>query len=53
MANVPGWEVGTWYGEPVYKNLPADTLVDPSCEEFYIHSKYRDYAKRVNLALWS
>lgn len=53
MANVPGWEVGTWYGEPVYKTLPTDTLVEPTPEEFYIHSSYRDFAKRANLALWS
>ena len=21
MADVPGWKVGTWYGEPVYLTL--------------------------------
>ena len=21
MKDVPGWEVGTWYGEPIYKTI--------------------------------
>ena len=21
MKDVPGWEVGTWYGEPIYKTM--------------------------------
>lgn len=29
MANVPGWEVGTLYGEKVFKSLPEDSFVDP------------------------
>lgn len=29
MKNVAGWKVGTWYGEPVFKTLPKDTIVDP------------------------
>ncbi|XP_053952248.1 NADH dehydrogenase [ubiquinone] 1 alpha subcomplex subunit 13 [Anastrepha obliqua] len=53
MANVPGWEVGTWYGEPVYKTLPKDTLVTPMFKEFYAHADYKSYAKRAHLKLWS
>lgn len=29
MKNVPGWEVGTWYGEPIFKTLPKDELIEP------------------------
>lgn len=29
MKNVAGWKVGTWYGEPVFKTLPENTIVDP------------------------
>lgn len=53
MANVEGWEVGTWYGEPIFKTIPKDKLVDPSFDEFYVHSHYRDYAKRAHLKLWT
>lgn len=53
MKNVPGWEVGTWYGEPVYKTLPEDTLVTPIFKEFYAHSDWKSYAKRAHLKLWS
>ena len=24
MKNVPGWEVGKWFDEPVYKTVPKD-----------------------------
>ncbi|KAH8237484.1 NADH dehydrogenase [ubiquinone] 1 alpha subcomplex subunit 13 [Drosophila kikkawai] len=53
MKNVPGWEVGTWYGEPVFKTLPEDTLVTPIFKEFYAHSDWKSYAKRAHLKLWS
>jgi NADH dehydrogenase (ubiquinone) 1 alpha subcomplex subunit 13 len=30
MKNVPGWVVGTWYGEPIFKTKPNDAFLDPS-----------------------
>jgi hypothetical protein len=53
MANVPGWEVGTWYGEPVYKTLPPDTLVEPYIYEFYAHAPESELNRRITLKLWS
>ncbi|XP_061402979.1 NADH dehydrogenase [ubiquinone] 1 alpha subcomplex subunit 13 isoform X1 [Musca vetustissima] len=53
MANVPGWEVGTWYGEPIYKTLPKDKLVTPSFQEFYVHTDWKSLAKRAHIKLWS
>ncbi|PNF34930.1 NADH dehydrogenase [ubiquinone] 1 alpha subcomplex subunit 13 [Cryptotermes secundus] len=53
MANVPGWEVGTWYGEPVYKTLPPDTLVTPYIYEFYAHASDSEFKRRTTLVLWS
>jgi hypothetical protein len=53
MANVPGWEVGTWYGEPVYRTLPPDTLVAPHINEFYVHASDRELKRRVNFKLWT
>lgn len=53
MANVEGWEVGTWYGEPVFKTLPKDKLVEPMFKEFYVHAPYKDLAQRANIKLWS
>ena len=52
MANVPGWEVGTLYGEPVFKTLPKDTFVDPTYREYYGHATYKDAAKRAHAKLW-
>lgn len=52
MANVPGWEVGTLYGEPVYKSQPKDTFIDPSFREYYGHATYKDAAKRAHIKLW-
>lgn len=53
MANVEGWKVGTWYGEPIYHNVAPDTWVMPKIYEYYAHASYKDYAKRANLSLWS
>ncbi|XP_069699514.1 NADH dehydrogenase [ubiquinone] 1 alpha subcomplex subunit 13 [Periplaneta americana] len=52
MANVPGWEVGTWYGEPVYKTLPPDTLVAPIIEEFYAQGPESELKRRIDIKLW-
>lgn len=46
-------QVGTWYGEPVFKTLPEDTLVTPIFKEFYAHADWKSYAKRAHLKLWS
>ncbi|CAD7086973.1 unnamed protein product [Hermetia illucens] len=53
MANVKGWKVGTWYGEPIYKTIPEDTLLEPNFKEFYAHSDYKSLAKRANFTLWT
>lgn len=29
MKNVKGWEVGTWYGEPVFKTKGKGAYVEP------------------------
>lgn len=53
MANVEGWKVGTWYGEPVYNTLPEDTFVSPKMFEYYAHASYSDYKKRGTFSFWS
>ncbi|KRT78352.1 hypothetical protein AMK59_6522 [Oryctes borbonicus] len=53
MENVEGWKVGTWYGEPVYKLNTDDTLVQPSLQDYYVHAKYRELARRLHLEKWS
>jgi NADH dehydrogenase (ubiquinone) 1 alpha subcomplex subunit 13 len=40
MKNVPGWETGTWFGEPVYKtNKNLDTWILPNRYEVYAHTR--------------
>lgn len=53
MANVEGWKVGTWFGEPIYHNYKKDKLIEPNLVEYYIHSNHRDYNKRVSVTMWS
>ena len=53
MANVPGWVVGTWYGEPIYKTKPATEWLEPMAREFYVHAPYKDYARRAYLKFWT
>lgn len=47
MANVPGWKVGTWFGEPIYKTTKKGDWFDPSVQEFYCHTSYDKYLERV------
>ncbi|KAI4458843.1 nadh dehydrogenase ubiquinone 1 alpha subcomplex subunit 13 [Holotrichia oblita] len=49
MANVEGWKVGTWYGEPIYKLNTDDELVEPRIQDYYVHAKRREMARRMNL----
>ncbi|CAH1637429.1 unnamed protein product [Spodoptera littoralis] len=53
MKDVPGWEVGTYYGEKVYKLLPPDTLVEPIFHEYYAHSRPWEWFQRAYLKLRS
>ena len=44
MKNVPGWETGTWFGEPVYKtNKNLDKWIQPNRYEILAHVKPRDF----------
>jgi len=43
MKDVPGWEVGTWFGEPIYKTVPADEWEDPINFEYYVHTDGEDW----------
>ncbi|XP_031626579.1 NADH dehydrogenase [ubiquinone] 1 alpha subcomplex subunit 13 [Contarinia nasturtii] len=47
MADVPGWKVGTWFGEPIYKTVKSDAWIDPSINEFYCHTSYDKFLERV------
>ncbi|XP_046400214.1 NADH dehydrogenase [ubiquinone] 1 alpha subcomplex subunit 13 [Ischnura elegans] len=52
MANVEGWEVGKWNGEPIYRTTPPDTLLEPHITEYYVHAPYREFARRSNITMW-
>uniref|UniRef100_A0A1S6GLE2 NADH dehydrogenase [ubiquinone] 1 alpha subcomplex subunit 13 n=1 Tax=Pseudodiaptomus poplesia TaxID=213370 RepID=A0A1S6GLE2_9MAXI len=51
MKDVEGWEVGTWYGHPVYKTL-GDKWTDMTLDEFYVHTSLKEYRKFYNHAHW-
>lgn len=53
MANVPGWKVGTWFGEPIYKTIEKDVWIDPSFYEFYCHTDRKHFFERAELKLWT
>jgi len=45
MKNVPGWQTGTWYGEPVYENLNQRfPVVHP--EAYYSQAPYKEMIRR-------
>lgn len=49
MANVEGWKVGTWYGEPIYKTLPKDQFIEPHAYEFWAHCDEKYFMDRAML----
>lgn len=49
MANVPGWEVGTWFGDPIYKTTKQGEWIDQSYEEFYCHTARKYFLERALL----
>jgi len=40
MKNVPGWRVGTFYGEPIFFTLPPDHWWDPQGRELMVNHSY-------------
>lgn len=46
MKNVKGWEVGTYYGDSIYKTLPDDFLIQPDYFEYYVHASTKDYSRK-------
>uniref|UniRef100_A0A915HIS6 NADH dehydrogenase [ubiquinone] 1 alpha subcomplex subunit 13 n=1 Tax=Romanomermis culicivorax TaxID=13658 RepID=A0A915HIS6_ROMCU len=43
MKDVPGWKVGTWYGEPIYFTKPRGTWWCPKELELFSHSSVEEY----------
>ncbi|KRZ57816.1 NADH dehydrogenase [ubiquinone] 1 alpha subcomplex subunit 13 [Trichinella nativa] len=48
MKNVPGWQTGTWYGEPIFFTLAKDKWWDPEMIEVYTHSRPRHIKQHVH-----
>merc|ERR1719369_824870 len=48
MADVEGWETGTWYGHKVFKTT-GDKFISPMFDEFYIHTNRNQQKKAQNL----
>lgn len=40
MKDVPGWVVGTYWGEPIYQTRPKDEWHDISVTEFLAHTPH-------------
>lgn len=52
MADVPGWVVGTWYGEPIYTTRPKTEWINPIMEEFYVHADEKYFWDRAHFHQW-
>ncbi|KAJ3664811.1 hypothetical protein Zmor_000354 [Zophobas morio] len=53
MKNVEGWEVGTYYGEPLYKTVDKDKLIDPMMQGYYVHTPWKEFNRRAFIRQWS
>lgn len=52
MSGVEGWEVGTYYGEPIYKTVPKQKFMDPIIQEYYAHGPSRAFSRGTFFSLW-
>jgi NADH dehydrogenase (ubiquinone) 1 alpha subcomplex subunit 13 len=53
MKDVPGWQTGTWFGEPIYKTNPnLDNWIRPTYLEIYAHNRPRDLSKHLYDRQW-
>lgn len=50
MKNVPGWKLGTLYGEPVFKCQPKDTIPPINAADFTAHNQSWEFTRRVVLS---
>jgi hypothetical protein len=46
MKNVPEWEVGTYFREPIYRTKENE-YVNPPHNEFFAHASKYDITDRV------
>lgn len=53
MKDVPGWKVGTWYGEPIYKTKQGDFLREGTWDEMTAHASWWDHQVRADFHLWN
>jgi len=49
MKDVPGWEVGTYFGEPIYYTCKPDEWHDVTVEELFNHQKKSEYWNHINV----
>lgn len=47
MKDVKGWKTGTLYGEPIYKTVSDEILIEPSLNEYYAHAPDKTSYDRV------
>lgn len=45
------WKTGTYFGEPIYKTIPDDFLIEPDVYEYYIHTRLRYLAEYTGVDL--
>lgn len=38
MKDFPFWEVGTFFGVPIYESVPEDTYIEPNFGECYTYA---------------
>ncbi|XP_012247006.1 NADH dehydrogenase [ubiquinone] 1 alpha subcomplex subunit 13 [Bombus impatiens] len=43
MKDFPFWEVGTFFGAPIYESVPEDTYIEPNFGECYTYADPLDF----------
>lgn len=54
MKNYPDWEVGTFFGEPIYETIDTEeTWMNPKFSEYIVHAPDDTYGKKAYVRHWT
>lgn len=49
MKDVPGWKLGTLYGEPIFKTIPKNELPPIAAVDYFAHRTEQEWIDRVTI----
>ncbi|XP_034940315.1 NADH dehydrogenase [ubiquinone] 1 alpha subcomplex subunit 13 [Chelonus insularis] len=52
MQDYPGWEVGTYFGQPIFNWASPEKFIEPITYEYFAHCHQRDAQEKLTRTLY-